>query len=55
MDIVTHEREKAGYNYQKRDDLLVGVPKEATVLGVSPSHQENTQRYYNYVHTTELQ
>ncbi|EGW12265.1 Membrane-spanning 4-domains subfamily A member 14 [Cricetulus griseus] len=33
MDIVTHEREKAGHNYQKRDDLLVGVPKEATVLG----------------------
>ncbi|OBS71841.1 hypothetical protein A6R68_13582, partial [Neotoma lepida] len=33
MDIIIHKREKAGHTYQKGDDLLVGVPKEATVLG----------------------
>uniref|UniRef100_A0A8C8TYF9 Membrane-spanning 4-domains, subfamily A, member 7 n=2 Tax=Peromyscus maniculatus bairdii TaxID=230844 RepID=A0A8C8TYF9_PERMB len=33
MDIVIHKREKAGHTYQKGDELLVGVPKEATVLG----------------------
>ncbi|XP_051049927.1 membrane-spanning 4-domains subfamily A member 7 [Phodopus roborovskii] len=32
MDIVIHKREKAGHSHQKGDDL-VGVPKEATVLG----------------------
>ncbi|XP_036034188.1 membrane-spanning 4-domains subfamily A member 7 [Onychomys torridus] len=33
MDILIHKREKAGHTYQNGDDMLVGVPKEATVLG----------------------
>ncbi|KAL1787367.1 hypothetical protein HispidOSU_003066 [Sigmodon hispidus] len=33
MDIVIYKREKAGHTHQKGDDVLVGVPKEATVLG----------------------
>lgn len=47
MDIVIHKREKAGHTYQKGDELLVGVPKEATVLGVSPSWwKENKEEIY---------
>lgn len=37
MDIVIHKRKEAEHMDQKEDDLLVAVPKEATVLGVSPS------------------
>ncbi|KAM7329929.1 hypothetical protein ACRRTK_011542 [Alexandromys fortis] len=33
MDIVIHKRKEAGHTDQKEDDLLVAVPKEATVLG----------------------
>ena len=36
MNIVIHKRKEAGHMDQK-DDLLVAVPKEATVLGVSLS------------------
>ncbi|XP_031245627.1 membrane-spanning 4-domains subfamily A member 7 isoform X2 [Mastomys coucha] len=32
-DIIIHKREKAGHTYDKEDDLLIGVPSEATVLG----------------------
>ncbi|XP_055469777.1 membrane-spanning 4-domains subfamily A member 7 [Psammomys obesus] len=31
-DTVIHKREKAGHTYQK-EDLMIGVPNEATVLG----------------------
>lgn len=33
MDIVIHKRKEAEHMDQKEDDLLVAVPKEATVLG----------------------
>ncbi|XP_021069731.1 membrane-spanning 4-domains subfamily A member 7 isoform X2 [Mus pahari] len=32
-DIIIHKREKAGHTHEKEDDLLIGVPSEATVLG----------------------
>ncbi|NP_001020781.1 membrane-spanning 4-domains subfamily A member 7 isoform b [Mus musculus] len=32
-DIIIHKREKTGHTYEKEDDLLIGVPSEATVLG----------------------
>lgn len=35
--VVISEREKPGQVYQKEDNLPKGLPKEATVLGVSPS------------------
>jgi hypothetical protein len=34
--VIISKREKPGHVYQK-DDLPKGLPKEATVLGVSPS------------------
>lgn len=37
-DVIVHKREKAGHTYENGEDLLIGVPSEATVLGVSPSH-----------------
>lgn len=35
--VVISKRQKPGQVYQKEDDLPKGLPKEATVLGVSPS------------------
>ncbi|XP_052028931.1 membrane-spanning 4-domains subfamily A member 7 isoform X2 [Apodemus sylvaticus] len=32
-DVIIHKREKAEHTYEKEDDLLIGVPSEATVLG----------------------
>lgn len=32
-DVIVHKREKAGYTYKNGEDLLIGVPSEATVLG----------------------
>uniref|UniRef100_A0A8C6IH52 Membrane-spanning 4-domains, subfamily A, member 7 n=2 Tax=Mus spicilegus TaxID=10103 RepID=A0A8C6IH52_MUSSI len=32
-DIIIHKREKTGHTYEKEDDLMIGVPSEATVLG----------------------
>lgn len=35
--VIISKSEKPGQVYQKEDDLPKGLPKEATVLGVSPS------------------
>lgn len=32
-DVIVHKREKAGHTYENGEDLLIGVPSEATVLG----------------------
>lgn len=32
-DVIVHKREKAGHTYENGEDLLIGVPTEATVLG----------------------
>ncbi|XP_028633381.1 membrane-spanning 4-domains subfamily A member 7 isoform X1 [Grammomys surdaster] len=32
-DVITHKGEKGGHTCKKGDDLLIGVPSEATILG----------------------
>lgn len=52
--IISPEKEKLEHTYQKEDNLHNGLEKEATVLGVSPSHYKgNTGQ--NMVNVSRLQ